>query len=118
MAKAAPILKADGFYIGEDKTLRFAVTDGAGAPQPLTGWALEWILRARPGGAVLVTKTTGAGGITLPDAPGGIAEVQVPAADTVNRQPGTYHHTLRRTGSGVAQVLATGAVVLQLADTR
>ncbi len=118
MSKTAPITVDDHWFIGEDRTLRFSVTDAVGLPLSISGWTLEWVLRERPWGAqALVTKTTGAG-ITITDAPNGVCEVALADDDTIALAPGAYFHTLRRTNAGFETVLAFGDAVLQQAATR
>ncbi len=122
MSTYAPITAAKGWFIGEDKTMQFAVSDSNGDPQNMTGWALEWVIRRAPesSSTLITTKTTGAGDITLSNGLGtnDYALVTIADADTVGLAPATYHYTLRRTDDGSEQVLAYGEAVLQQADTR
>lgn len=50
----------------EDRPIQIDVNQSDGTtPQTMTGWALTWELLDRENGTVLVTKTTGAGDITI-----------------------------------------------------
>lgn len=95
-------------FIGTDFTLRITVTGLV-----LTGLALQWVLRRHPheSGAPLVSKTTGAGTITLDGST--VAVVAVTAADTAALLSGTYHHTLTRTDASNVTVLSYGWAVLE-----
>ena len=88
--------------------------------QNITGYTLEWVLRAGPTAtSALLTKTP-----TISDAANGICQVAISDDDTADDagliliQPGEYYHTLRKTNADDASVLAFGVVVLQLAATR
>jgi hypothetical protein len=111
------------FIAGDDRTLRFTVTEADGATAlDLTGCSLKWELFAWqsgpkygvPDATATVTKTTGGGGITVPDPVGGIVEVALAAADTGSLVPtgqGTamHWHELQLTDTaGKVLTVATG----------
>jgi len=106
------ITDADGWFIGEDKTLRFTVVDQNGAAQNVTGYTMDFKLSATFSGDRLFTKTVGAG-ITLTSPAGGIVDVQIDAADTSGLSPTTYYYVLRRTNAGSHWELAYGTAVLK-----
>jgi hypothetical protein len=87
--------------------------------QDITGYTLEWVLRAGPAASVLLTKTP-----AITDAANGICQVAIADDDTVDGtgviliQPGTHYHTLRKTNAGDESVLAFGVAVLRLGATR
>jgi hypothetical protein len=124
MAFEAPITKADEWFVGEDRVFGFNIDDEAtpAVPTNMAGWSLAWSLWPRKGGgAVLFTKTVGAG-IEIVNSPapplgnGGTnarAEVTLARADTVTLPPGSYFFTLRRTNAGFENVLAYGDAVLR-----
>jgi hypothetical protein len=92
--------------------------------QDITGYTMEWVLRAGPTAVSdLLTKTIG-DGITITDAGNGICQVALAADDTADSdgviiiQPGDYFHTLRKTNAGDESVLAFGLAVLRLGATR
>ncbi len=118
MSVEAPILTTYNLFIGEDRTLRFTVVDANDAAVDITGYALEWVMRERPGSDMAtLTKTTGSG-ITITDGPNGLCEVAIADANTLALDPGTYFHTLRRTDDGSETVLSFGDVILKQAATR
>lgn len=118
-ARHSPIGKSFNWFVGEDRAFPFAIKDAAGAALPITGFAFEFVVRTSPGAtAATLTKTTGAGEITITDGPNGLLEVAILDADTLMLAPGSYHYTLRRTDDGSEQVAAFGEAVLQQADTR
>ncbi len=119
MSVDAPIADTDNLFIGEDRSLEFTVVDAAGAAQDISGYALEWVMREAPNSTnAAITKTTGGGGITITDGPGGVCSVAIEDTDTLSLLPGRYFHTLRRTDDGVETVLSFGEAVLQQAATR
>lgn len=119
MSTKSPVVITDNFFIGEDRVLRFTVVDADGVAVNITGWALEWVLRVVPAStAASLTKTTGGGGITITSGAGGICEVAIADADTINLGEDRYFYTLRRSDSGNEVVLAFGEFWLQQAATR
>lgn len=114
MAIEDNITASDQFFLGEAKNLVITCyqQDGKTALD-LTGQALSWMLKASlndPDASALVTKTTSAG-ITLTDPTNGVCTVTLAAADTVDLDPGTYHHELKRTSP--SSVLTYGTCVLR-----
>lgn len=84
--------------------------------QNILGYTFEFIMRRRPGEPTAdITKTTGAGTISIIDAPGGIVEVNIVDTDTDSLAPLTYFYTLRRTDAGSETVFSFGEAVLKLA---
>ena len=88
--------------------------------QDITAYTMEWVLRHGPaGGSALLTKTP-----SITDAVNGICQVAIADADTADDsgtiliQPGDYYHTLRKTNTDDASVLAYGMAVLRLGATR
>lgn len=115
----SPIRESEHWYIGEDRTLRYPVTESDGSTaQTMTGWSLTWELLDRRGGTAVISKATGSG-IVIGDHNGtdDRAVVTILAADSEDLEPGTYWYVLRRTNSGNAAVLAFGDAVLQRASS-
>ena len=110
----SPITAADGWFTGEDQSLRFTIYDldplTATSPptvKNITGWTIQFRMATTATGASVLTKTA-----TLTSPTNGICTVSVAALDTPALTPGTFHYTLARTDSGQNQVLAWGTAVL------
>ena len=108
MALNSPVKVSDHVFTGEAKTLRFTISDAAGAVANITGWTLSWKLEPAQGQAASVTKSG-----TITDGPNGIATVALTASDTAALAGGTYFHHLDRTDSGNESVLSAGTFALQ-----
>lgn len=120
------ISKADGFFIGDDKTIEFEVFEDDGAtPANVTGWALEWDVRATVAAAVaLIAKASGTG-IAVTGTYNAVRAsntqrviVTVDSADTDALSPGRFAHALKRTDPGHETTLSLGDFMLQRAATR
>lgn len=116
----ANITADDHVVIGEDRTINIDVNQSDGTTaQTMTGWALTWELLDRPKGTVLVSKTTGAGTITIGNGDGTDDRAAITLADgdtesgTISTGAGNYWHVLRRTDAGNEAVIAYGRFVLQ-----
>ena len=121
MSVQANITASDGYFLGEDKSIRFFVVDSAGAAQDMTGWALEFVVRRTAAATTaILSKTTGAATVVISNGNGtsDLATVAITDDDTVDLVAGTYEYALRRTDSGSEQVLAYGSLVLQKPATR
>lgn len=120
MSKTFNITAAKPIWIGTDQPIQINVTQtDETTPQAMTGWALTWELKARPGSTtVLITKTVGSG-ITIQNGDGtnDQAEIQIDDVDTEPAAfptgPGEYYHFLRRTDSGLEKILSEGTVVIK-----
>jgi hypothetical protein len=124
MALEQPITKDDHFFTGEDKDLEFTICQADGVtPQNITGWSFSWILKTNSTDADVdakVTKTTGAGGISItgtysadPALNTQRAVVAAADTDTVALAAGRYHHELKRTDEDSETVLAFGPCILR-----
>lgn len=102
------------WFVGQDTDIPFSVTDAAGAPQNMTGWALEFILRALDDGEQVLKKTTALGQVVIGNGAGtnDRATVAITRADTLNVVPGVYAYALWRTSTNSNTVLAVGTAVL------
>ncbi len=103
-------------YRGGDRSVRVDVTteDGGTTPQTMTGWALMFVLR-RSNGALVLSKTTGGGGITIGNGSGtdDRATIAIARADTLNQSPGKdYVWALWRTDDGSDTPLAYGPCLI------
>jgi hypothetical protein len=118
------IRRGDGWFIGEDKVLRFTVyassatkaqiADGSGAKENITGWAIEFVLRADLLATNPVFTKTVASGITITDGPGGVLTVAILDTNTNTLAGGEYYYVLRRTDADLETVLASGKAVLRV----
>jgi hypothetical protein len=114
MSIEANIASTDGFFRGEDKTLRFTVVDDGDNPVNITGWTITFTMSASQHGAQIagLTKTVGSG-ITLTSPASGILDVTILDTDTVAQGPAIYYYSLRRTNAGFAAELAFGSIDLR-----
>lgn len=124
MARQQHLGGSEDWFVGEDKTLEFEIYDSTGAAiQDVSGWAIQWVMRkVFDGNAIVISKTTGAGTITItgsynsdPDVNTQRVAVAITDDDTDNLQPGQYEHALKRTTSGSETVLSYGQVHLKKA---
>lgn len=103
MAVEAKVNADDGWFTGEDKTLRFPVS---GTIDNMDLWEVQFSLyQSRSATSALFTKETGSG-VTISGQD--IIDVAIGSADTINLVPGTYYYVLRRVDSGANSVLAYG----------
>lgn len=90
--------------VGQDKKLRFTLD---AAPEgSVSGWQMAFYLRSRAG-AILVTKTSGAG-ITCTDGTAGVWEVAIADTDTDSLKPGVANWSFWRVDDGSESPLALG----------
>lgn len=111
------ITGADRFFTNADKLIKFTIYQADGVtPQNITGWALSWMLKRRltdPDANALVTKTTGAGSITLTTPLTGNCELIVTDENTAAVEAGFYVHELKRTDAGAETPLCEGKARLR-----
>jgi len=115
MAIQQDITLADVFFLGENKTIAFDLTNDLGVPASATGWTLEFrVYRPLSTTGAVVLRSTGTG-ITLTDAQitGDRILVQFEPITTAEQLPGTYRYELRRVDVGEDAVLAFGTLALQ-----
>lgn len=108
MATLAPVRNSDYFFAGEAKVLQFTVSSATGGVQNISGWTLQWKLETAQGASAVVTKSG-----TVTDAPNGVCQVSLAAADTAGLTGGNYFHHLDRVDSGFEAVLSAGPFALQ-----
>jgi hypothetical protein len=133
MAKLAAVTAANTFFAGEDKTLVFEVTNAAGLPEDVDGWAMEWVLRKpKPGvdisldqGPEVLRKDTATAGVVVVGVFNAAKaqntqriEVRLVDTDTAELKAGDYVHSLKRTDEGEETVLAYGPFKLLKAASR
>ena len=116
-AKESPITKYEGWFIGENRSLQWDVTQSDDeTPQAMTGWALLFQLKVSKNvTATIMSKTTGAGEISIGNGVGtnDRATLTINNADyPAGMKPGHYHYQLKRTGDGLETVLAYGDAVI------
>lgn len=117
MGSNQPITIADGFFRGEDKTIRFTIVDDQdpAVAVDVTGWNLEWNLQLEDISTTNVLVKTSPVGINIFDAINGVVDVIFAAADLATQTRGDYFHSLRRTDPGSEAVLAEGEFKLRAA---
>lgn len=105
------------FFQGTHKRLHFTLTDQDGAALDITDVTLSWQVSASAAGTVLLSKTTGGGGITITDAAAGQFRVALAPADTA-ALAGVYYWECRLTDlSGNVSVVAWGYLTIRTALT-
>ena len=121
MAVESPIQASDGWFFGEDKTLRFTV---GGDVTGIAFWAVQFSLYRRKDrtqtAPVFVKTSPAAIVLAAPVAPAttGTCTVSFAAADTAGLSVSAddqFAYVLRRIDLGSAQVLAYGGVVIRSA---
>ena len=107
------------WFINADHSIRIDVVQADGVtPQTMTGWALEFTLRAEAAngtGTEHITKTTAGGAVTIGNGAGtnDRATVTILAADTATLKEGKYYEfALWRTDTGSRQPLVYGTAYL------
>lgn len=126
MSIEANVVASHHFFAGEKKTLRFAIYQSDDVtPLDNAGFAMEWVLRRKETGAVVLTKTTGAGEITVsgvfnvnPSVNTQRTLVAIVDDDTIDLPSGVYLHTLWRTDAGLEGVLSFGDFQVRRAAAR
>jgi hypothetical protein len=112
------------WYAGEDRVFRFTIYDASGAVVDITGWALQFDVRAAPtSGSALASVTTAGGGIALTDPTNGVCDVTIARGTSSGAllpsgNSATYYYGLSRTNSGFWTVLAYGTAVLTRAGVQ
>ena len=93
-------MTTSSMYSGDSVSIAVTVTDSVtGAAVNLTGAAMSWALATAPGATPLLTKTSGAGEITVSGASNNVATVALAPADTAELT-GVYHHELQIVDGG------------------
>jgi hypothetical protein len=108
MATLSPVRPSDHVFVGEAKTLRWTITDAAGAVANVTGWTTLWNLEPQQGTSPVLTHAG-----VVADGPNGIITVTLLAAETSALTGGTYFHHLDRTDPTFEGVLSAGPFALQ-----
>ena len=117
-ARRADIGREAALAIDEDRPIRVVVKDAAGDPVTMTGWTLEWGVVDNSDDTVLLTKTTGAGEITLATTDGtddtAVITVDDPTFASIMRSAsaGTYRHYLKRTTDTFEAFIVYGSIFI------
>jgi hypothetical protein len=112
MALQSDVARDEGWFIGEDKRIRFTVysTPQQTAVADITTWTFVYELYA---GAEVAFAIEAGANLTVEDGPAGIVIVAVDGDLTAALPDLTdLHHVLRRTNAGERSVIAYGDVVL------
>lgn len=107
MGREAPIDRQRGWFVGEDKPLKWNIKNGDAAVD-VTGYTTQFKMADQQGGTTVLTKNG-----TVTNAAAGEITVNSVAADTIGIVPGTYWYALSRVDAGSNTVLAYGYVLLQ-----
>ena len=100
MSIRADINKAFLWYRYETKTITITVLDAAGSPVNLTGITLSWrIFRTQGSAQVLLTKTSGGGGISISGAGNNVVTIAVSVSDYTLLTAGIHYHELWDAGN-------------------
>lgn len=96
-------------FNGEDRVLQFKLFDASGAALDITGWAITLYVGDSTSAALLTKALTVTGG------PAGECETApITPAELTSLTSGVKRYALRRTGSGVARVIQTGSVPVEV----
>jgi hypothetical protein len=87
-----PVAQNFSMTAGDTQMIQVTITTTDGSVVDLTGMTVTWGLARSPRMTALVTKGLGTG-ITVPNAPNGIAEIMLDPADTIDLV-GRYYHEL------------------------
>jgi hypothetical protein len=106
------------WFIGEDRTFPFEITNEDGSVASISGWDLKWELRKNlEDVTAAITKVTPTQ-IEITDAVNGKGEINIEDTDTDGLVSGVYHHALKRTNAGEERVLFHGEAFLGAAAVR
>lgn len=105
---------------GDAKTIRVTVTDddNSGVPLDLSGMTIRWWASRKNSSGVfsstaIIQKDTVGGGITVPDAAGGVFEVSLDPADTEDIGDAELFHEAQLTDSGSPSTIMDGTLTIQ-----
>lgn len=104
MAQENPLVT---WYVGEQKLLRWTVTDRQKNRLIVTGWTTRLTIYRRREAAPVLTLAVAPDPIDT-----SVLTSLVTAADTTTLGAGSYRYVLERTDLGAEQVLATEDIVL------
>ena len=111
------IVIGDEWFTNDDKTFTDSIKQADGTTvQDITGWALEYVLCLKGESTALITKATGGAGLAITDAPNGVCQVTIDAADTLPLEGGDvplYDYEITRTDAGSKGLLTFGTAVLR-----
>lgn len=95
------------FWVGDDKSIQYAIEDSAGASVDVSGFTCRWVIQDEPDSGSLLVYWTGGSGVVVT---GCTATVALAGSDTAGcAWEGTYYTELSACdGSGNDTVLAVG----------
>lgn len=106
----------ENLFIGDDAFIEMDLYDEDDAVLAAdVGWEFEWVLRRGRSASEASVVKPNADIEVLDDGPNGAdtrVRVTLAAADTVDLEPDTYFHTLRRSDTGNKTTLSYGTVGL------
>lgn len=98
---------------GNDKTLKFTLTDEDDAAVDLTGATIVWAFAKTATAKSPLFEYTSPTNVTITDASGGLFEVEIQSADTLVLKGGEYYHEARvESAAGNKITVAYGVVSL------
>lgn len=113
--KRSDIDQSARIFVGEDRSPYWDVTQSDDTTaQTMTGWALTFEVLDKRAGTVQLTKTTGAGEITIGNGSGtdDRATVTLTDADTEALGAGKFYYQLRRTDAANETQIAYGDLII------
>jgi hypothetical protein len=118
MALKMDILESDRWFTNSDYQINCHIRQAdETTPQDVTGWQFSWLMKKRASdldASAVLAKTLAGNGIVVVNAAQGHVRVLISADDTDGTfRAGTYHHELKRTGTGVETPVVTGLAVLR-----
>lgn len=102
-------------YTGNTEIVDAQVLDKAGAPQPLTGATIYWVMKQKAGDttALIEKDNDQIGGASITDANNGWIRIVISPADTENLVSGRYYHECKvKLQSSEETTVFTGTVRL------
>lgn len=80
-------------YQGNTREIIILVTDDdTGLPMNLSGYSIRWVAYEQTSKSIVLEKTSGGGGITVPNPANGEIVITIANADTQNLVPKLYNH--------------------------
>jgi len=101
---------------GDTLALDLAVLKPDGTPQPISGSTIRFTAKARHSdldAAAILAGSTVDGKVVITDAPGGLAEVTIPAAETAPVAPQSLYWDVQITAGTITRTLDSGLLIIE-----